>query len=235
MSKEILKPHPERLHLELIASSLKSVEMHWKEINDELELRGIGRKDTPFTATVRMRMLSAFRYLDDLLSQQIPPFSPESIDHMLVLNHRVLYGTDQQLMSEYTSAMKATAEKFNYYIGPVLATADIRSKNEGYWCLSPFLFLVISTFSKWRERFFYAVSFLIVERISAVASTEGKLVVERGMMIPSAHDAQGEVARGATRGSLSSTRRGTTWPLRFSIFFCNTARFPPLTFTKATT
>jgi hypothetical protein len=119
MPKEILKPHPERLQLELIDSSLRSVEMHWKEINDELELRGIGRKDTPFTAIVRMRMLSAYRYLDDLLSQQIPPFSPESIGHMLVLNHRVHYGTDQQLMSEYKSAMKATAEKFNHHIGPL--------------------------------------------------------------------------------------------------------------------
>jgi hypothetical protein len=45
----------------------------------------------------------------------------------------------------------------------VLATLDIRSKNEGYWCLYPFLFLVISTLSKWRESFLDAVSFLILE------------------------------------------------------------------------
>jgi hypothetical protein len=53
----------------------------------------------------------------------------------------------------------------------VLATLDIRSKNVGYWWLSPFLFLGISTSSKWREGFLDAVSFLMLERISEVAST----------------------------------------------------------------
>ena len=84
-----MKPCPERLYLEEIDASLKMVEMRWREIDDELELRGIGRKDTPFTATVRMRMVSAYSYVDTLLSQQIPPFSSESIGHMLFLNQRV--------------------------------------------------------------------------------------------------------------------------------------------------
>ncbi len=56
--------------------------MHWTQIDDELALRGIGRKDTPFNGTVRMRMMSAYSYLDDLLSQQMPPFSPESIGQL---------------------------------------------------------------------------------------------------------------------------------------------------------
>ena len=110
---------PERLDLVEIDASLKMVEMHWTEIDDELELRGIGRKDTPFTATVRMRMMSAYSYLDTLLSQQIPPFSPESIRHMLLLNQRVHYGTDQQLLSEYVKAVEATSEKFYQHIGPI--------------------------------------------------------------------------------------------------------------------
>ncbi len=96
MSKEIVKQNPGRLHLEAIDFSLKTVEMHWGQIDDELERRGIGRKDTPFTALIRMRMMSAFQYLDALLAQQMPPFSRESIEHMLILNERVHYGTDQQ-------------------------------------------------------------------------------------------------------------------------------------------
>jgi hypothetical protein len=119
MSTEIVKAKPERLNLEAIDSSLKTVEKHWTEIDDELELRRIGRKDTPFTATIRIRMMSAYRYLDTLLAQQIMPFSKESIEHMLVLNERVHYGTDQQFMTEYTKAMKATAEKFYQHIGPI--------------------------------------------------------------------------------------------------------------------
>ena len=114
-----MNPCPERLYLEEIDASLKMVERHWREIDDELALRGIGRKDTPFTTTVRMRMMSAYSYLDELLSQQIPPFSPESIEPMLLLNERVHYGTDQQLLSEYVKARKATEEKFYQNIGPI--------------------------------------------------------------------------------------------------------------------
>ena len=111
--------HPERLDLECIDSSLKMVEMHWSQIDDELDLRGIGRKDTPFTSTLRLRMMSAFQYLDALLAQQIPPFSSESIGSMLILNERVHYGTDQQLIAEYTKAREATAEYFYQHIEPI--------------------------------------------------------------------------------------------------------------------
>ena len=116
---DVLHPHPGRLHLENIAASLQTVETHWREIDDELDLRRIGRKDTPFNAVVKMRMMSAFEYLDDLLSQQIPPFSPESIRPMLYLNHRVHYGTDHHLLSEYAKAIEATTEKFYQHIEPL--------------------------------------------------------------------------------------------------------------------
>lgn len=114
-----VKPHPERLYLERIDASLKTVEEQWEKIDDELELRGIGRKDTPFTDTVRMRMMSAYSYLDELLAQRIPPFSSESIAHILLLNERVHYGTDQRLFAEYVRAREATAEKFYQHIWPL--------------------------------------------------------------------------------------------------------------------
>ena len=117
--QEVLEPHPGRLNLDNIAASLKTVEQHWTEIDDELEVIGIGRKDTPFNAIVRTRMMSAYKYLDILLSQQMRPFSPESIQHMLLLNHRVHYGTDRRLLSEYIKAVDATSEKFYQHIGPI--------------------------------------------------------------------------------------------------------------------
>jgi hypothetical protein len=123
---------PERLNLEAIDASLYTVEMHWMQIDDELDLRGIGRRDTPFTALIRMRMMSAFRYLDYLLEQQIPPFSRESFKHMLVLNERVHYGTDQQLMSEYAKAIKATTEKFNEHIGPIQDWYERHAQRENH-------------------------------------------------------------------------------------------------------
>ena len=93
--------------------------MHWSEINDELERRCIGRKDTPFDEVIKMRMMSAYSYLDDLLREQIPPFSEDSIEPMLQLNHRVHYGTDRRLLSEYAKAVEATTEKFYQHIGPI--------------------------------------------------------------------------------------------------------------------
>jgi len=114
-----MEPHPGRLHLENIASSLKMVEIHWTEIDNELDRRRIGRKDTPFNAIVKKRMISAYSYLDDLLQVHIPPFSPESIEPMLLLNQRVHYGTNRQLLSEYARAREATAKKFYHYIGPL--------------------------------------------------------------------------------------------------------------------
>jgi hypothetical protein len=127
---EILEPYPERLNLERIDVSLQTVEEHWEQIDDELDLRGIGRKDTPFTDTVRTRVMSAYEYLDALLAQQMPPFSAESIGHMLTLNNRVHYGTDQRLMSEYATAIEATAEKFYQHIGPIQDWYE-RHKNRG--------------------------------------------------------------------------------------------------------
>jgi hypothetical protein len=114
-----MKPYPRRLHLEQIASSLKTVETHWTEIDDELDRRGIGRKDTPFDAVVKTRMASAYSYLDDLLRERIPPFSTESIEPMLLLNQRVHYGTDHRLLSEYRKALEATADQFYRSIGSI--------------------------------------------------------------------------------------------------------------------
>ena len=119
MTQKNRDARPGRLRLEAIDDALKTVETHWSAIDDELEARGIGRKDTPFSEVVRARMMSAFGYVDELLQQRVVPFSPESIEPMLLLNERVHYGTDQQLMAEYEQAIAATREKFYQQIGPI--------------------------------------------------------------------------------------------------------------------
>ena len=80
-----------RFHLEDFDAPLKMVEMHWRELDDELALRHIGRKDTPCTEMVRRRMT----------------------------NERVHYGTDQQLLPEYAVTYEATTEEFYRHIGPI--------------------------------------------------------------------------------------------------------------------
>jgi hypothetical protein len=111
MSKEHLQNHPERLNLKLIDQSLESVGVHWKEIDDELEKRKIGRKDV-FTEVICNRLMVAYDYLDKLLEKGAEPFSQNSIAEMLVLNDKIHYGSDSQLQREYQSATKASTEQF---------------------------------------------------------------------------------------------------------------------------
>lgn len=112
---------PVRLNLPRIDHSLRAVELHWHDIDDELAQRGIGRKDTPVDATLRGRMLSASVELNRLVAEGIAPFSERSLADMLLLNHRVHYGTDVALMAEYARAIEATHEKFWRQIVPIAA------------------------------------------------------------------------------------------------------------------
>jgi hypothetical protein len=109
-----------RLDLAAIDGALLEVECAWPRIDAELQRLHIGRKD-PFTAVLRGNMLSAYAYLDELLAENVTPFSPVGIEHMLVLNDRVHYGTDAALMAEFASAIATNAEKFDDYIEPIAA------------------------------------------------------------------------------------------------------------------
>lgn len=109
-----------RLDLCAIGESLQAVEDDWPRIDADLARTGIGGKD-PFTAFLRGNMLSAYAYLDDLLQQQVEPFSNNGLAALLGLNNRVHYGTDRALMDEYKLAIAANADKFYANIGPVKA------------------------------------------------------------------------------------------------------------------
>jgi len=128
MQPKIVKLPSGRLNLETINYSLQTVEENWSQIDDWLDQKGIGRKDTPFTATIRAQMMSAFQLVDDLLEQQMPPFSPESIKYMLTLNERVHYGTNQRLIAEYAKAIQATAEKFHQQIEPLQNWYEVHTR-----------------------------------------------------------------------------------------------------------
>jgi len=112
--KEIL-----RLNLLKINQSLIDVEKNWKEIDDELDLRKIGRKDT-FNADVRTKMMSAYCLVDDLLGKGVEPFSIESLEDMCELNNLVHYGLDSALRQEYIKAIRANEEKYFRNIDPII-------------------------------------------------------------------------------------------------------------------
>jgi len=103
-----------------VEQSLTSVEKNWKKIDDELDLRKIGRKDTPFTADIKEKMMSAYGLLDILLREGIEPFSKESLEEMCELNNLVHYGLNSKLRQEYVKAISANSKKYYRNIEPIM-------------------------------------------------------------------------------------------------------------------
>jgi hypothetical protein len=112
-----------RLDLQAIDAALRGIEDHWPDIDAELQNQGIGRKD-PFTSDVRAHMLCAYRYLDELASQRVDPFSKSGVAAWLELNNRVHYGTDAALLEEFATAIEANDEKFAHNVGPIVGWCD---------------------------------------------------------------------------------------------------------------
>lgn len=109
-----------QLDLPVVAASLKQVQRRWPRIDAELDRLRIGRKDA-FSAFVRRNMVSAYSLLDELVAGQVQPFSRDGLEHMVMLNNRVHYGTDGVLMAEFASAIEANAIKFHDNVEPVAA------------------------------------------------------------------------------------------------------------------
>ncbi len=109
-----------RLNLVKIEESLTGVEENWKKIDDELELRKIGRKDTPFNADIRSKMMSAYGLMDILLQEGVEPFSKGSIEEICELNNLVHYGLNSRLRKEYVKAIDANSKKYYRNIDPII-------------------------------------------------------------------------------------------------------------------
>ncbi len=119
-----------RLNLVAVDQSLVHVEKNWKKIDDELDFRKIGRKDTAFNADIRAKMMCAYGLLDDLLRDEVEPFSIESLEDMCELNNLVHYGLDQPLRQEYVKAIRANEEKFYRNIDPIIKWYENHMKKE---------------------------------------------------------------------------------------------------------
>jgi hypothetical protein len=119
-----------RLDLVKVEQSLTGVEKNWKKIDDELESRKIGRKDTPFNAEIKAKMMSAYGFLDILLSEGIEPFSKESLEDICELNNLVHYGLDNRLRHEYVKAITANSKKYYKNIDPIMNWYENHMKKE---------------------------------------------------------------------------------------------------------
>jgi hypothetical protein len=119
-----------RIDLAKVDQSLIQVEKNWQKIDDELDSKKIGRKDTPFDAVIRTRMMSAYELVDDLLSKGVEPFSIESLEDMCELNNLIHYGLDYKLRQEYIKAIRANEEKFYSNINPIIKWYENHMRKE---------------------------------------------------------------------------------------------------------
>ena len=109
-----------RPNLKEIEKSYADVLANWKNIDDQLDLLKVGRKDTPFDRKLMENMLVAWEYLDYFIkNKDYSLFSIEGGPDMLEINHRVHYGLDYVLREEYIKALNATTEKFSKHVAPI--------------------------------------------------------------------------------------------------------------------
>ncbi len=107
-----------KFNLKNVELSLLEVQRNWKKVDNELDFKKLGRRDT-FDPVIRSRMMDSYKYLDKLLRNEIEPFSTDGISEILELNNIVLYGLDLSLRLEYNKAIVANSEKFNECIVPI--------------------------------------------------------------------------------------------------------------------
>lgn len=109
-----------RPDLKKIEASYLEVLENWKQIDDALDLKKIGRKDTPFDRTLMENMMTAWEYIDYFIRKKdYSLLGIEGGPDMLEVNHRVHYGVNKSLRREYQKAIHATTEKFSKQVKPI--------------------------------------------------------------------------------------------------------------------
>ncbi len=120
-----------RPNIKEIEKSYVNIRNHWKEIDDQLDKEKIGRKDTPFDQGLMDNLLCGWEYIDFFIRKKdYALLSKKGGPDMLEINHRVHYGLDTALRSEYRKAISATTEKFTRQVKPLRSYYSKKTRNE---------------------------------------------------------------------------------------------------------
>ncbi|MEZ5583624.1 MAG: hypothetical protein R3F37_13525 [Candidatus Competibacteraceae bacterium] len=95
------------LNLAHIERSLREVQRDFAQINQSLEVK---RED--MTDALIQNLLSAYRYVDNLVDRFDDLFAERALEELLELNHLVLCGADSDTRVEYYKHIVATQDKF---------------------------------------------------------------------------------------------------------------------------
>lgn len=119
-----------RIDIKKIQKSLRAVQKDFDKINDSLDVR----RD-PMRDEIISNMVEGYRYVNNLLNQDVSLLEREGLHHFLELNHIVLCGLDQAVRKDYQMHIEATTDRF--YQQKNFCISDIRSWAEKHKQDSP--------------------------------------------------------------------------------------------------
>ena len=96
-----------KIDIDAVEQSLRAVQADFEQINDSLNMRR-----EPLRDQIVVNMLDGYRYLNDLIDEDISLLSRKGLPHFLELNHIVLCGSDMRTRQDYKGHIQATAERF---------------------------------------------------------------------------------------------------------------------------
>ena len=119
-----------RINLEGVEYYLRTVQKNFEHINDRLDMRR-----EPMRDEIVENMLAGYRYINDLIDQDLSLVEQTGLHHFLELNHIVLCGEDPKKRHDFQQHILATSDRF--YGQKEFSIKDIRTWAENHKKVSP--------------------------------------------------------------------------------------------------
>lgn len=109
-----------RINLQAVEYYLRTVQKNFEHINDSLDMRR-----EPMRDEIVENMLAGYRYINNLLEQNLSLVEQTGLHHFLELNHIVLCGEDLKKRKDFQQHILATSDRF--YSQKEFCIKDLRS------------------------------------------------------------------------------------------------------------
>jgi hypothetical protein len=120
-----------RINLKAVEASLRSVQRDFDRINDTLSMRR-----EPLRDSILANMLAGYRYVNQLLDNDIRLLSRKGLGHFLELNHIILCGPeDMRTRRDFLRHIQATSDRF--YSQKKFSIKHLRTWADNHKHLSP--------------------------------------------------------------------------------------------------
>nr|WP_319396478.1 hypothetical protein [uncultured Desulfobacter sp.] len=119
-----------RIDLEAVEYYLRTVQKNFEQINDSLDMRR-----EPMRDEIVENMLAGYRYINNLLGEDLSLVEQSGLHHFLELNHIVLCGEDLKKRKDYEQHILATSDRF--YSQKEFCIKDLRSWAKNHKHVTP--------------------------------------------------------------------------------------------------